>query len=244
MKKIQRKRPKSFNSDISNHARLRRKWRRWLPHLKKDIADLLVNNEIFWELQEIAEENKRILSNPTIFIWMCRNYVVTVSVGVRRLANINTDNRSSRLSPSLWRMLYEILEYPGIINRNASLSLWGKERIEGNRVFDILVGQGKRLLTQKQILKDLRNIEDTTERVYRFVNKKIAHFTQNSSIKRIPTFTELESSLKILDEIFCKYNMLLTGEGLKSVYAPPQNDWTEVFEEAWILPGSKFSSIY
>src|SRR5690606_18089481 len=77
-----RTRPKTYRHG-SDHAKLRQRWRRWLPGLRQDLTHLLGKREIFWELQEVAKENKRVLNPGAFFEWMCQNYVVTVSVGIR-----------------------------------------------------------------------------------------------------------------------------------------------------------------
>ena len=41
----------------------------------KDLAHLLGKREIFWDLQKIARENRRILEHRAFFDWMCTNYI-------------------------------------------------------------------------------------------------------------------------------------------------------------------------
>lgn len=232
-------RPRLFNENSLNHSKLRRKWKTWLPHLKDDLADLLRKKEIFWDLQKIAEENQKVLAPNTFFDWMCRNYIVAVCVGIRRFAD--QDKRSR----SLWRMLFEILENPGVINRRYFLALgYNKStKVRASEIaFDKIVGPDKDVLTQAQVRSDLRKIEDYTERIRRFTNKRIAHFSNPGSIKRLPIFDELDTALKSLDDTICKYNVLLAAEALNSLHAIHQYNWTEVLESPWILPGSKFST--
>ncbi len=54
-------------------------WQAWLKDLVVDLGHLLRKKEIFWELQEIAKENPKILSPGAFFKWMCTNYIATVS---------------------------------------------------------------------------------------------------------------------------------------------------------------------
>ena len=96
---MSRRRPKTFKRNAADHPRLRRRWRRWLPHMRRDLTDLLGKREIFWDLQEIAKENQRILASGSFFDWMCRNYIVALTVGIRSFMD------QSRDSQSLWRML-------------------------------------------------------------------------------------------------------------------------------------------
>jgi hypothetical protein len=203
----------------------------------RDLGDMLGRREIFWELQEIAKENPRVLSPGAFFDWMCRNYFIAITVGVRSF----TDR--SRNVHSLWRMLYEILEHPRVINRRAHISLYRGTPIDldlGNRTFNSVVGRGGQYLSQQMVRSDLRQLEDASERVRRFVNKRVAHRAPAGEIKRLPKLEELDKALDTLDRIFCKYNRLLTASGMSSVHATRQYNWKEVLSEPWIPVGSKF----
>jgi len=234
---LKRGRPIKNDTDKSKHSMLRKRWRSWLPHLKDDLSDLLGSREIFWELQDIAKENQNILNPGAFFDWMCRNYIVSIAVGARRFTDQHHKSRS------LWRMLYQILENPGVINRSAHITLYtgiSKEMNMGNLTFDNVVGEDKKYLMQNQIRADLRKIEDANERVRKFVNKKIAHHASPKSIRRLPTFNELDFGLDTIDKILCKYTLLLTAVSPDSMHATRQDPWTEVLKEAWVKPGSKF----
>lgn len=228
---MKRDRPKKLNRNVTKHPALRRKWRLWLKHLKPDLTELLGDREIFWGLQDIAKENPDILTPGAFFDWMCSNYTTSVAVGARRFTD------QSKNSHSLWVMLYQILANPGVINRRAHISLYNKVTREmdmGNLTFDSVVGKGKDYLTQQQARSDLRKLEVANARIKRFVNKRIAHFTNKGSIRKLPTFHELDNALSTIDEILCKYNLLLNAEGITSMEATRQYDWTEVLNKAWI----------
>ena len=231
-----RSRPKSYNPDPSLHPALWRRWRRWLPRMSADLTDMLAKREMFWNLQEVAKENTKVLTPGSFFDWMCRNYVVAQTVGIRSFMD------QSRDSHSLWRMLFEILEHPGVINRGAHVRMYrttpmGEEL--GHMSFNAVVGKNTRALGQRAIRADMRRLEDASERVRRFVNKRIAHRTNPGEIRRLPKFDEVDSALTVLDEIFCKYNLLLRAVGMSTCHATRQYDWREVLWEPWVLKGGK-----
>lgn len=203
--------------------------------MQHDLTHLLGKREIFWELQEVAKENKSILSPGSFFQWMCQNYVVTVSVGIRSF----TDQHPK--SHSLWRMLYEVLENPGVIDRQAHVRMHvaapGTEY--GHLTFDNVVGRGRPSLSGQAVRSDLRKLEDASERVRRFVNKRVAHRNSPGKIRRLPKFNELDAALDVLDELLCKYNLLLTAQGTDSMHATRQYNWQSVLWEPWIPKGSK-----
>jgi len=199
--------------------------------MSRDLADLLGKREIFWELQDIAKDNSKILGPGAFFDWMCRNYISAMSVAIRSFDDI--DSRSH----SLGRLLYEILERPGVISRRAHLALYRgmpDGTFFGNRTFDGVVGKGKEFLSKYAVKKDLGEVERAVKRVRLLVNKRIAHRAGRNAIRKLPTFNEMDAALDTLDRIYCKYNLLLTASGMNSCFATRQYNWRSVLYEPWI----------
>jgi hypothetical protein len=228
-----RNRPKLAKRVPAEHPKLRDRWKSWLPQMRNDLTYLLGSREIFWELQEVAKENPAILTPGSFFDWMCGNYMAAASVGARSFVD------QSRTGHSLWRMLYEILENPGVINREAHVKMYRGVRDLGEMTFNSVVGRGKQYLPQRAVRADIRKLEDASERVRRFVNKRIAHKTMRGEIRRLPRLNELDAALNTIDELLCKYNLLLTAQGMSTMHATRQYNWQEVLWEPWILKGSK-----
>jgi hypothetical protein len=236
---MRRKRPKQFIHDPPQHARLRRKWRSWLPSMSRGLSHLLGSREIFSELQEIAQDNPSIFQPSSFFDWMCKNYVSAATISVRGFVDMRSDVRS------LGRMLYEILEHPGVISRSAHLALYRNMQKHllldiANASFDGLVGDNCIVLPQAHIRKDIRLMENATERVVKFTHKRVAHRAPIGDLRKVPQFNELNSAMDALDKLFCKYNCLLTASGLSSAFATRQYNWKEVLYEPWVKPGSRF----
>lgn len=195
----------------------------------KDMIDLLGMREIFWELQDIARDNPKILNPNAFFDWMCRNYFAAVTIGARRFVD------HSRDSHSLWRMLFEILEHPGVISRRSHVSFYrNAPRRFGDACFSNVVGSKGKCLSQKQIRSDLRSLEDASRRIQRFVNKRVAHRTARGQLRRLPNLNELDGALDSIDRILCKYNLLLRAIGMTSAKATRQYEWTDVLKFPWI----------
>lgn len=230
----QRRRPRETRTDLSKREQtaLRRKWRRWSRELVRDVGDLLWSRQLFDDLNEIGRHNPAIGKPPAFLDWIRANYAAAVSVGVRRL--IDTDRRSI----SLGRLLFELIEHPGTITRAYHVSLYPIHLHEAaERSFDNLAGGGRRFVAERDVRSDLRRIENAAQRVYRLVNKRIAHKARPGALRRLPTYDELHRSLDMLDRLTVKYHVLLTAEGYSTCYATPQFTWTDVLAHPWLTPG-------
>ncbi len=110
----------------------------------------------------------------------------------------------------------------------------------GNLSFNNVVGVNRQYLGQRAIRSDLRKIEDASEKIRRFVNKRIAHRAPPGQLRENPTFDELDMALDVIDEVFCKYQLLLKAIGATSSKATRQYNWMAVLWEPWVQEGSKF----
>ena len=202
--------------------------------MRHDMSDLFGRREIFWELQDVAKHNPRILSPRAFFDWMCWNYVSAVSTGIRGFVDQHHESRS------LWRMLYEILDNPGVLDRETHARMYarGPGIAFGRDCFNAASG-GRAVISQASIRSDLRRLENASDRIRRFVNKRIAHRTNPGQIRRLPTFNEVDAALQAIDAILVKYNFLLTAQGYDTFEATRQFSWREVLLEPWIPQGSK-----
>lgn len=222
-------RPKQKVTDSKSHVQLRRRWRTRLPRLLNEMTDLLAKREIFWDLQNVAKKNPKVLNPAAFFHWLSTNYIIAMTMGARRFVD------QSKNSHSLWRMLFEILEHPGVISRRSHTSFYRNTPPGfGNTSFSNIAYTKGRYLPQQRVRSDLRAIENASVRIRRFVNKRVAHLAAEGQLRRAPNFNELDSAFDTIDRILCKYNLLLRGQGMSSAKATRQYDWTEVLTTAWI----------
>ena len=175
MKSNKKLRPPRYIRATTNHAKLRKKWRAWLSKMKPELSDLHFKRKIFWDLQDIAKDNPAILKPGEYFDWQCRNYIVTSSVIIRKFV----DQSRHKSTQSLWKLLYEALEYPGSLSRKSHLSLYrgvGRELSLGEGTFDEVVGADTEYLSIHAIKRDISYLENSTSRIYKFVNKESCSF--------------------------------------------------------------------
>ena len=222
--------PKNKRNPQADAETLRLQWRGWLERMSREIRDLLIKKQLFWELQKIAKENEEILSPGLFFDWMCKNYMVAASVTARRFVDHSPD------SESLWIMLDQILKNPGIINRDSHNTLYGKHlKFTSDNDFDRLVGEGVGVLSQEQIQSDMNLIDHAdseAKKIRKFVNEKIAHFTSPKEYKKLPTLNDLNKAIEDIFQLIGKYSLLICG---RLVEPPPLgNDWRAALYKPWI----------
>lgn len=216
---------------VAAPSALRRKWRRRLARLSKDITELYRTLHIYKELLEIVKNNPSTLKPPVFFNWCRANYTVAICMGIRRLSD--NDFRSI----SLRRLLEELLVRNDVLTRRSYKAFYWQKGLTPNdadKSFDRIVGQGKQTIHKDTVRMDICKLKKIDDRIRKFVNKRLAHHAPLNEIKKIPTYDDIEKVLEGFDELTIKYYMLLTGAGLVTFYATPQYDWRKVLQRPWI----------
>jgi hypothetical protein len=76
---------------------------KWLEVVSRDVEDLLLDDYMFWELQDVVRRNPRFATASGLFTqWMFTAFVQATAIGVRRQAKADND------SVSLRRFLLEV----------------------------------------------------------------------------------------------------------------------------------------
>lgn len=211
--------------------RLRQKWKRWLRRIQRDLADLLISNDIFKGLRDIVNANSQIQSPATIHKWVVVNYAERVAVGTRRF--IDTDERSV----SLYRLIEDIAKNPEAISRNWYVSQYSRRmRVTGaaDSDFEQFANKGESVVNPHGLRQDMARLKHSTKRMKCFVDKWVAHCDLNQEQYTRPTFDDVDSALDDIDKLFCKYYMLLTRNGLMTCKPALAFDWQEPLRYAWI----------
>jgi hypothetical protein len=81
-----------------------------------DIGELLWKRRIFRDLVEVSKNSPQVLEPGAFVEWSRHSYALTTAVGGRRC--IDTDRRSI----SLGRLLYELVECPGVLTAQRTAS--------------------------------------------------------------------------------------------------------------------------
>lgn len=100
------------------------KWIKWLKVIHDDIRSLLLNRNIFWEVQNIIKLNKDIQKPSSFYQYLGDTYVAYSASAIRR--QIKIDNQSI----SFARLLSEIVEDPIPLSRSYYKSLYIGSTVE------------------------------------------------------------------------------------------------------------------
>ncbi len=207
----------------------------WLQTIEKDITDLVIDDYVFWEIQELFKNNKELRGTPSIINqWMASAFIQATAVGVRRQTDKNPE------SISFYRVLTELKQYPSLASRAYHVSLYQNSSIPpelavdmGNGTYDTIIGIGVAQPSPDQIQQDIDKLTTTVQQINKYVNKRVAHYDQNT-FTAIPKFDDLSACLVAFEELIKKYKLLLTAIGLPSLLPTFQYDWRAAFRIPWV----------
>ena len=211
---------------------------RWLDVIYKDVQDVLLDDHVFWEIQEIFKTNSRLSSTPSIFNqWMASGFIQSAALGVRRQAD-KDDN-----CVSLYRFLLELKKFPVLASREYVVGMYSASRLPGhvgehlaNGDYDRLVGPSLSQPNPDQIQTEIDELLTKTDQIRHYVDRRAAHYDQRGVQKPIPTFNDLTECLILFERLIKKYKILLTGAGQSTLLPVFQYDWKAVFYFPWLSP--------
>lgn len=215
----------------TKHRNLRRKWRGWVTRVEQELTNPVISRHIYNQVRKIVLANPDIRRPSDFHIWLVHNYFVATSVGIRRLTD--ADARSV----SLTRLLHDIQRHSCALTRVSYVRpfpVWLKHA--GSRQFDRFAGPGNTSLDPRIPQDDLKRIETKEKRIRKFVNKRVAHLDRRNRRFRPQRFDELDSMITLLERLFLKYKLLLTGISISSNTLLPTwaYDWKAILREPWL----------
>lgn len=206
----------------------------WLEIIFDDVQDLLIDDHIFWELQEVVQKNPRFKESSGLFTqWMASAFVQATAVGVRRHAKASDD------SVSLCRFLKEVQKYPWLVSREYYLSLYAGEEAwlvkSGQQEFDRLAGEGSAHISLTVVEEHLHDLTEAVGSIEHYVDRRIAHYDTRGLAQPTPTLADLTASLKTIERIVILYRKLLKGSST-TMLPLILSDWKEIFRFPWSPP--------
>lgn len=220
-------------------AQLRRKWRRWVEVITRQVINLLVSQYVWQEIGKIIHANPKIQVGSEFYTWIKDNYVAQIGTTIRRLAEPQKKGKNYKHTVSLYILLEDIAQNPDVISR----SYLAKKRYSNypkharaqcaQRDFAIFAEGGATSVSVDKTRKDLKTLKNKTSRIETFVHQWIAHWDSKKRIKRIPTFNEVDEAIRVLEQLTIKYRGLITGSHAATLM-PIMPDWKELLRHAWV----------
>jgi hypothetical protein len=100
--------------------------------------------------------------------------------------------------------------------------------------FDDFANKKDELVSTYKLERDLKRLKKDTARIRIFVDKWVAHCDLRRNMFKVPTHKQLNNTLQDIDELYCKYLMLITGQGMTTCKLILPYDWKEPLRHAWL----------
>ena len=174
-----------------------KKWRKWMKIIEKEIYGLVVDANMFWEVQDIIRENSRIQKPSAFYSYLGRTYLSHALAGLRQQVKPQKDSISfvglldeiaknpEELSRSYYRSLCAYPDGPDI----NQIEMEGREGLEDIGITD--TSQLKDLIHMddfgpyadtsgehvcpQMVKDDLKALKSAVDKHEEFADKRIAH---------------------------------------------------------------------
>lgn len=215
-----------------------KKWGEWIEVIYKEVENLLVDRQVYGEVQEIIQKNARLVATPSTFYGLiATGHVASMVMGVRRQVKADSD------SISMMRLLKEIVQTPAVLTRARYVALFddpspalSKEmHAMAERQFDGLVGQGAAHIDRIKVQEEIDVLKSKSGALEELADRRFAHRDRRPP-SRMPTFDELNECLDFLEKLVIRYQVLLRAMGTTTLVPTWQYDWKEIFRFPWIPP--------
>ena len=210
--------------------------KRWLERVHGSVTEAVVNQHIFWEVQQIIRDNPQLQSTSSAFYdWMASTFAHSTVLAVRR--QLDTD----RNSISLHRFLLEVRKFPKVISRSYHRSLYVRPEFStayannmANHTYDIQVGKDANELDVSAVNLEIEALKAASEVIHHYADRIVAHYDNRGLERDSPKFDDLTHSLSVIEKLVLRYGLLLNGASQTSLLPTFQYDWKSVFRIAWL----------
>lgn len=235
-----------------------KKWLTWMATIHNEIQGLVVDANMFWEVQDIIRANPRIQKPNAFYRYLGRTYLSHALAGLRRQVKPQKD------SISFAGLLEDIAKNPEILSRDyyrslcafpdgpdisqietegrkelAEIGITGTSQLKDLIKMDDFAPyadvSGKHVCP-KMVEDDLKRLKSSVEIHEEYTDKRIAHWDKDDP-EVIPTFGELDDCIKLLDETYVKYHLLFHAESIDTLMPTYQYEWKTIFLEPWLKTG-------
>ncbi|WP_285117273.1 hypothetical protein [Leifsonia sp. fls2-241-R2A-40a] len=179
-------------------------------------------------VNDLAEDSAAIQDQPYFVQWVSELYGMTMALGVRKMADRSSD------AASLFNLLRRIAEEPEQLTREWYVSDVYEDWVERFDKTFTERADPQRLdhIDPDVVLADQQRLVEAADPFRLYVNHHVAH-AQAVPKSAIPKFRDLNVALDIIDELFVKYELLLTRAQRAPLEPVFQFPWQRIFDRAW-----------
>lgn len=206
------------------------KWLRWLKDMKGEIRELVIAKYIYHEIINIRDNNPHLNKRGNIFYeYLAHTYTSHTISGIRRQVKYH------KQSISMVRFFKEIISEPEILSRKRYVALYKKlpEIDWADKDFNQFASPDSTYINPDLVTKDLISLEESSLLLEAFADSHIAHKDQ-SGLKDLPTYNEVDSCIELLEKLYIKYHMLFYAEDIDTLLPEPPYDWKNIFLVPWL----------
>ncbi len=209
--------------------------KKWLESVYESVTEAVVNQHIFWEVQEIIRTNAQLQNTSSAFYELMNStFVHSTVIAVRRQLDIDKN------CISLCRFLLELQKYPELISRQYHRSLYVHNLDfadhRADETYDRHVGRNAEVLIKDVIQQEIDSLKMVSETIHHYADRIVAHYdTRGLGQASAPKYDDLTKCLVVIERLVLRYALLLNGARQDSLLPTFQYDWKRVFRIQWIL---------
>ena len=210
--------------------------KKWLEMVYENATEAVVNQHIFWEVQEIIRNNPLLQNTSSAFYdWMASTFVHSTVLAIRRQLDIDKN------SISLHRFLMELQRFPELISRSYHRSLYVRHEYSANfaddsanYTYDRHVGKNAQVLDVSVVQQEIDSLKTASEKIHHYANRIVAHYDARGLKGVSPKFDDLTECVAVIEKLVLRYVLLLNGASQDSLLPTFQYDWKRVFRIRWM----------
>lgn len=207
------------------------KWLSWLEVVRNDVRELVKAKYTYHEILSMIDSNPHLNKKDNLFYkYLANTYATYVAIGIRRQI------KCGKGSISITCLLREMRATPQILSRKYYVALYKPPAIDwADEDFNKFASADSAYIDSSFVANDLTSLRDASRRLEGFVDKRVAHWDQ-SGLKDIPTFYEVDLCIDLLEALYVKYHKLFHAKHIDTLFHQPPDDWKNIFLVPWLPP--------
>ncbi len=206
-----------------------KKWLHWLEDVKIDVRELVIAKYTYYEILNMMDNNPHLNKHGSLFYdYLAHTYATYVVIGIRRQV------KYSKQGISIIRLLREISATPETLSRKYYVALYKPPSTDwADKDFNQFASPDSKYIDSGLVANDLTSLRKESKRLESFADKHVAHRDQ-SGLKELPTFNEVDSCINLLEKLYIKYHMLFHAVDIDTLLPEPPHDWKNIFSVPWL----------